>query len=105
MLFVKMALRNIWRNPLRSFFTLLTVSVSLVSLIFLWSIGDGTHRQMIDNVTSLYTGHLQIHSQGFHARMKLENTLADVPLVEETLRSLPAVEAYSWESTRRRNRK
>ncbi|PIQ89455.1 MAG: hypothetical protein COV72_02820 [Candidatus Omnitrophica bacterium CG11_big_fil_rev_8_21_14_0_20_42_13] len=75
--FIKIALRNIIRNKRRSLITVSAVGFGLGALIFIWSFVDGAHIQMIENYTSLLTGHIQIHSRGFNQREQLEINISN----------------------------
>lgn len=65
-IFLKLAARGLLRNPRRSLITLAAVALGLAGLVFLWGYVDGINRQMIGNITSYLTGHLQIHQKGYH---------------------------------------
>lgn len=65
-IFLKLAVRGLARNRRRSLITLIAVAVGLAGLVFLWGYVGGINRQMIGNITSYLTGHLQIHQKGYH---------------------------------------
>lgn len=82
--FIKIAWRNIIRNKRRSSITVSAVGFGLGALIFIWSFVEGAHAQMIENYTSFVTGHIQIHTQGFNQKQKLETNISDyLPLLEK----------------------
>lgn len=64
--FLKLAARGLARNRRRSLITLIAIAVGLAGLVFLWGYVGGINRQMIGNVTSYLTGHLEVHRQGYH---------------------------------------
>src|SRR3989344_528140 len=64
--FLKLAARGLARNRRRSFITLTAVAVGIAGLVFLWGYVGGINAQMIANITSYLTGHLQIHQKGYH---------------------------------------
>ncbi len=64
--FLKLAVRGLARNRRRSLITLIAVAVGLAGLVFLWGYVGGINRQMIGNITSYLTGHVQIHQKGYH---------------------------------------
>ncbi len=64
--FLKLAARGLARNRRRSLITLIAVAVGLAGLVFLWGYVGGINRQMIGNITSYLTGHVQIHQKGYH---------------------------------------
>src|SRR3990167_10777806 len=64
LLFLKIALRNLLRNKVRSLITILMIVSGLGGIMFLRGFTDGAYQQAIENFTSTYTGHLQIARQG-----------------------------------------
>jgi ABC-type lipoprotein release transport system permease subunit len=64
--FLKLAVRALARNRRRSLITLIAVAVGLAGLVFLWGYVGGINRQMVGNITSYLTGHLQVHRAGYH---------------------------------------
>ncbi len=64
-LLVFMAWRNIWRYPTRSLLTLLALATGLVMVILYAALLEGMSRQMVQQATSMMTGHIQVHRQAF----------------------------------------
>lgn len=65
-IFFKLATRGLARNRRRSLITVAAVAIGLAGLVFLWGYIDGINRQMIANITSYLTGHVQVHQKGYH---------------------------------------
>ena len=95
MLLFKLAFLNIGRNPRRSMITILAVAVGLASLIFLWGFNDGTNEQMMENVTKLVTGHVQIHEQGFEKNLSVEKVVTDGAKIVNLAQAHPSVLAVT----------
>ncbi len=93
--FIKIAWRNITRNRKRSSITLSAVGFGLGALIFIWAFVDGAHQQMIENYTSLISGHIQIHSKGFHQKQQLETYITQPEEITLQLKENPHVLAFS----------
>jgi len=91
MFLFKLAFLNIGRNPRRSVITILAVSVGLAALIFLWGFNDGTIEGMRENVIRLFTGHVQIHQQGFEEQLAPELFIENRQTVLEALGKDPDV--------------
>ncbi len=70
--FIKIALRNIFRNIKRSLITVSAIGFGLGALIFIWSFVEGAHKQMIENYTSYLTSHIVIHKKGYHEKNTLD---------------------------------
>ena len=69
LLFLKIALRNLLRNKVRSLITILMIASGLGGIMFLRGFTDGAYQQAIENLTSTYTGHLKMARQGFSQTM------------------------------------
>jgi len=65
-IFLKLAVRGLLRNRRRSLITVAAIAIGLAGLVFLWGYIDGINRQMIANITSYLTGHVQVHQKGYH---------------------------------------
>lgn len=64
-LLFKLALRNLWRHLRRSFLTVMSIAISLSILLLMQAILEGRNQNIIDKITSTYTGHLQIFSKKY----------------------------------------
>ena len=89
--FLKIALRNIIRNKRRSLITISAVGFGLAALIFIWAFVDGAHIQMIENYTSLLTGHIQVHKKGFHEKEQLEINISNPQGIISDIENNPKV--------------
>lgn len=96
MTFIKIAIRNIFRNKRRSLITISAVGFGLGALIFIWAFVDGAHKQMIENYTSLITGHIQIHKKGFQQQPKLEAHIEHPSQLLSFVEKNPQVQAVSF---------
>jgi putative ABC transport system permease protein len=67
----KVAWRNLWRNPRRSFVTMGTMMVALCALVTFSGLMRGMQRAMEANVVELETGDVQLFAQGYQERPSL----------------------------------
>jgi putative ABC transport system permease protein len=65
MILVKIAWRNIWRHPGRSFTIIGSVTLGIWAILFLTSIYEGMIRQRVKDVISIETAHIQFHHPRF----------------------------------------
>ncbi|MEX2463336.1 MAG: FtsX-like permease family protein, partial [Balneolaceae bacterium] len=68
------AWRNIWRNKRRTLITISSIMFAVVSALFIESMERGSHNQMIDNMTSFHTGHIQIQDYRYDDEPSLDNS-------------------------------
>ena len=98
---VRMAWRNIWRNPRRSLITLCAMTFSLTLMIVASNLIEGMNRQMVGYAADRSLGHMQAHAKGYYRDKGLYDTL---PLSildrfnESTFRAAPRAYAYGLAS-------
>ena len=74
----RLAWRNLWRHPRRTWLTLGAMVFSNVLLVFLISLQLGMYRLMIDNTLQAFTGHLQVQAPGYLDDRKMRQSLPQV---------------------------
>jgi len=103
-MFLKIAWRNLWRNPRRSGLVVGSIAVGLWGLIASLGFMDGMGRQMVENVIKTQLGHLQIHDRKYEARIKgiasltsfqLDRSIKNPDKVERALNSTDRIVAWS----------
>ena len=96
---LRLAWRNLWRQPRRTWLTIGAMVFSNTLLVFMISLQFGMYGLMIDNTLQVFTGHMQIQAPGYKDDQKMRQTVADiVPLaakLREEFRS-GSVAARSW---------
>lgn len=90
---LKLALRNVMRNPKRSIITVVAIIIGTASLIFLWAFIDGINEQMIANTVQYGTGHIKIHRRGFHQDNELALAMSADDGVDALLKDQPLIAA------------
>jgi ABC-type lipoprotein release transport system permease subunit len=91
MMDVRLAWRNLWRNPRRTGVILTAVCIGVWSMIFLGSLMRGIMQGMIDNGISTLTGHLLIQHRDYPQDPSVANSLAENRALNQALTSaLPA---------------
>jgi ABC-type lipoprotein release transport system permease subunit len=92
---LKMAWRNIWRNPRRTILTVLAIAFACVLLIFMLSFQLGSYDTMINASVKINTGHLQIQARGYQQSKKMRRVIPDPKPLRHILESMPLVNAYT----------
>ena len=87
-MYLKLAWRNIWRNPRRTIVILVAVIIGVWSMVLLGALMRGIAVGMIKNGIATLTGHIQIHHKGYRDDPTIENSIADTQIVEKTLNEL-----------------
>ncbi len=72
---LRLGWRNLWRNPRRSLISISAVASALLFLAILLGMTQGIGEQMLDNGTSLLSGHVQLHHPDYLPDRNLFDTL------------------------------
>jgi len=84
-IFVKIAWRNIWRNPRRSWVLITAIAVGVFSFLGAIAYIDGFSIQMVDAAVNLQGGHLQVSARGYHENPAIRAYLPDRDQVARVL--------------------
>lgn len=90
-----LALRNVRRNVRRSLITVLSITIGLAALTFLWAFLDGMNSEMVENTTRYFAGDAQVHLKGYHADPNLDLTISQADRVLDVVRRDQEVAAAS----------
>ena len=85
-LVVRLAWRNIWRHPRRTWLTAGAMMFSNVLLVFMISLQFGMYGLMINNTLQAFTGHLQIQAPGYKDDQRMRQTVPDIQPLARMLR-------------------
>ncbi|WP_417346835.1 ABC transporter permease [Ferrimonas sp.] len=92
---IKMAWRNLWRNPLRTGILLATMVFGLTGVITLMGFLTGMYANMIDNAIAWQTSHLQVQRTGYRDNPEIDQTIVTPEPILNALRQDPTVAAAS----------
>jgi len=93
---VKMAWRNIWRNPRRSILTILAIAFAGTLLIFMLSWQFGSYDTMINASVRIHTGHLQVQADGYQEKRSIRLVVPGPAEVANVLEKIPKVTAFTF---------
>lgn len=86
-LVLRLAWRNLWRQPRRTWLTTGAMVFANMLLVFMMSLQFGMYGLMIDNSLQLFTGHLQVQAPGYKDEQKMRQTVPDILALTERVRS------------------
>jgi putative ABC transport system permease protein len=92
---IKMAWRNIWRNPRRTLLTMLAIAFACVLLVFMLSFQFGSYDTMIDSSVKISTGHLQIQARDYRKDHDIRKVIPDPQPILRILGRTPRILAYT----------
>ena len=83
---LRLAWRNLWRQPRRTWLTVGAMVFSNALLVFMISIQFSTYDLMIDNTLQAFTGHIQVQAPGYKDDLKMRQIVPDVTSLASSLR-------------------
>lgn len=82
----RLAWRNLWRHPRRTWLTTGAMIFSNVLLVFMISLQFGMYQLMITNTLQMLTGHLQVQAAGYKDDQRIRQVVPDVAALAAELR-------------------
>ena len=94
-LYLKLAIRNLFRNKRRTFIAGSAIGIGLAALIFTDALIIGMEVNMVASATESYLGEGQIHHHDFRTSYAVEETINNLPEVLEQLEQEEIVEKFT----------
>ena len=92
---LRLAWRNLWRQPRRTWLTIGAMVFSNALLVFMISIQFGMYDLMIDNTLQAFTGHMQVQAPGYKDDQKIRQVVPDIDKLAGDIRQSLGVETIS----------
>lgn len=92
---LKVAWRNIWRSPLRSFIVLASMVLGIWAGVFVVGFSFGLNNQRVAEAIYSTVSHVQIHNPAFVQDESAANYITDINSVQNALKNQPQVAHYS----------
>jgi len=92
---LRLAWRNLWRQPRRTWLTTGAMVFSNIILVFMVSLQFGMYAMMIDNTLAVFTGHLQVQAPGYKDEKKMRQSIPDAVAFAASLRSSLNIDAVA----------
>ncbi len=83
----RLAWRNLWRQPRRTWLTTGAMVFSNALLVFMMSLQFGMYDLMIDNTLKAVSGHMQVQAPGYVDDQKMRQAVSGIVPLAERLRS------------------
>lgn len=78
-----LAWRNIWRNRNRSLITMASIAGAVLLAVLMTALQKGVFDNLVHNLVSMYSGHMQVHAKGYWDEQVLDNAF----VLNDTLQS------------------
>ncbi|MGD9212153.1 MAG: ABC transporter permease, partial [Desulfobacteraceae bacterium] len=92
---LKMAWRNIWRNPRRTLLTIAAITFAGVILVFMLSFQLGSYDMMINASVKSNTGHLQVQARGYLEDKEMRLVIDNPKKIEAILGAIQGIEGFT----------
>ncbi|MFH1893116.1 MAG: FtsX-like permease family protein [Candidatus Zixiibacteriota bacterium] len=94
-LYLRLAIRNLFRNKRRTFITGTAIGIGLAALIWVDALMIGMEKNLIHSATASFLGDAQIHRDGFRETFEVEKTIGNLDGTLAKLDTEPIVERYT----------
>ncbi len=84
---LRLAWRNLWRHPKRTWLTMGAMVFSNVLLVFMITLQFGMYGLMIENTLQTLTGHMQVQAIGYKDDVKMRQVVPDIQALSAELRA------------------
>ncbi|NLI80137.1 MAG: hypothetical protein GX443_00395 [Deltaproteobacteria bacterium] len=92
MTILRIAWRNLGRNPKRSLLSLEVVALAQTTLMFVNGLMAGSHDQMLQTITGPMLGNVQVHHPRWEEERSIDLTIGRLTAVRSQIAPLPSVE-------------
>jgi putative ABC transport system permease protein len=96
---LRLAWRNLWRQPRRTWLTVGAMVFSNALLVFMMSLQFSTYDLMIENSLQAFTGHLQVQAPGYKDDAKMRQVVPDIATLASDLRVALNLETVAARAT------
>lgn len=84
---IQLAWKNLWRNSSRTLITIAAILFATIISIVAESLKAGVFDNLVKNIVSSYSGHIQIHLKGYQDEQVLENGFYPNKAIEATIKN------------------
>lgn len=92
---LRLAWRNLWRNPRRSWLTASAIAFAAMLLVFMITLQLGAYDMMIDTTLRVYTGQMQVQREGYHDKPQMRATVPEAVRLAAQLREVTGLSAIA----------
>ena len=83
---LRLAWRNLWRHPRRTWLTVSAIAFSAMLLVFMITLQLGVYDMMIDTSLRVFTGQMQVQRAGYKDKPQMRATVPQAARLADDLR-------------------
>ncbi|MFQ5641126.1 MAG: ABC transporter permease [bacterium] len=88
---LKIAWRNIWRNPRRTWVLISSIAVGVIGYMGTSAFSRGFLEQMVETTINLQGGHIMIAAKGYHENPNIRLFIKDPTRIQRLLQEMPGI--------------
>jgi ABC-type lipoprotein release transport system permease subunit len=92
---LRLAWRNLWRHPRRTWLTASAIAFSAMLLVFMITLQLGAYDMMIDTSLRVFTGQMQVQREGYQDKPQMRATVPDAARLAAELRRATGLDAIA----------
>ncbi|MCX7986802.1 MAG: FtsX-like permease family protein [Bacteroidales bacterium] len=92
---IRLAWKNIWRNPTRSLIILVAIAIGVISGSVFTAFYNGMIYQRIDDAIANETSNIQIHAPSYLENKEITDTIANIHKILPLLDTITTLKSYS----------
>ncbi len=91
----RMAWRNLWRQPRRTWLSILAIAFGSVVTVFLLALQQGVYRTMKQNVLRVFDGYAQVQVPGYADDPSLRKSISGWPALADAIAGVPGIDTVA----------
>lgn len=92
---LQLAWKNLWRNKSRTWITISSVFFATLISTLASSLKEGIFDELVSNIVSSFTGHIQINQKGYQEEQILENAFYPPDSIRSLIQTTNGIEAIT----------
>lgn len=88
---LQLAWKNLWRNKTRTLVTVSALAFATFISVLASGLKEGIFGNLIHDVVSSYTGHVQVHLKGYQEEQVIENAFLSSTTLKKQIQNIPGV--------------
>ncbi len=93
---IKMALRNLFRSPIRTMLTISAIAFASLILVFMLSFQLGSYETMVNSSVKIHTGHFQIQAKDYNEKKNMRLVISSPNDIVIKLDKIKQMQAYTF---------